>query len=115
VKVKGFVTSCATPDAEGHLCAEITPFVLWCVEALFLAPFFDHIAAQAGIPDAGTNSDIQGGAAIVEGQGVPVPSSATTPGAAPAFLRTPAGTAVLAVSGIGVGGFVALLLTGALK
>lgn len=103
------------PDEEGRLCAEITPFVLWCTEALMLAPFFDHVAAQAGIEDADTNGSIVEGAKYVEDQGVAVPSSATTPGGAPPFFKTPTGTAVAAAGGIGVGGFLALLLTGALK
>lgn len=115
VKVSSFIQECATPDEDGHLCAQITPFVLWCTEALMLAPFFDHIASEAGIPDADTNGEIQDGAKVIEDQGVSVPSSATTPGAPPPFLKTPAGSAIMATAGIGAGGFLALLLTGALK
>lgn len=114
-QVSSFIDSCATPDPEGHLCAQITPFVLWCTEALALAPFFDHVAAQAGITNADSNSEIQAGAQTVESQGVSVPASATTPGAAPSFLSTPTGSALAAAGGIGAGGFLALLLTGALK
>lgn len=110
-QVKDFIGRCATTDAEGKMCAEIVPFVLWCIESMMLDKFFDHVAAQAGISGVDTNAQvIQPAAQEAEKWGVTVPASATTPGAAPS---TVAG-GLAAVAGVGAGGFLALLLTGAL-
>lgn len=114
-QVENFVADCATPDPDGQLCAQITPFVLWCTEALMLAPFFDQVAAQAGIQDANTNTAIEESARIVEEAGVDVPASAVTPGASPPFFRTATGSAIAAGAGVGAGGLLALLLVGGLK
>ncbi len=115
VQVEGFIQDCAVPGPDGQLCAQITPFVFWCTEALMLAPFFDHVAEQAGIENPDTNVSIQEGAQVVGEQGVTVPSSSVTPGGAPPFLSTPTGSALAAGAGVGAGGLLALLLVGGLK
>lgn len=108
--VKDFISRCATPDASGHMCADIMPFVLWCIEAMMLDKFFDHVAEIAGIKDVNVNADvIKPTATMIEAQGIPVPSSATTPGGAPSSVAG----GLAAAAGIGAGGFLALLLTGA--
>lgn len=110
-QVKDFISRCATTDAEGKMCADIMPFVLWCVEAMMLDKFFDHVAAQAGISGVDTNAQvIQPAAREAEKWGVTVPASATTPGAAPSSVAG----GLAAALGIGAGGFLALLLTGSL-
>lgn len=109
-QVKDFISRCATTDAEGKMCADIMPFVLWCIEAMMLDKFFDHVALQAGITGVDTNAQvIRPAAAEAEKWGITVPSSAVTPGGAPS---TVAG-GLAAAAGIGAGGFLALLLTGA--
>lgn len=113
--VTDFISRCATPDPDGQMCADIMPFVLWCVEAMLLDKFFDHVAEQAGITGVDTNTQvIQPAADQIEAQGVTVPSSATTSGGVP----TPGATGstiggLAAVAGIGAGSVLALFLTGA--
>jgi hypothetical protein len=110
-QVKDFITRCSVPDENGRMCADIMPFVLWCVEAMMLDRFFDHVAAQAGISGVDVNRDvIRPTAREVESRGISVPTSAITPGAAPSTVVG----GLAAAAGIGAGGFIALLLTGAL-
>lgn len=113
--VQDFIGRCATPDPDGQLCADIMPFVLWCVEAQLLDKFFDYVAQQADIPGVDIHQqEIVPAAQQVEEHGIEVPPQAVTSGGTPtpgAAGSTVGGLA--AVAGIGAGSFLALLLTGA--
>jgi hypothetical protein len=91
-RVSDFVENCATPDEEGRVCAELVPFVTWCIEAMYLSKFLDIVAERAGIGgvDVG-KQDIVPAADRAESQGVEVPSSAVSaggvaPGISPVLL-----------------------------
>ncbi len=115
VGVQDFIGRCATPDPDGQLCADIMPFVLWCVEAQLLDKFFDYVAQQADIPGVDIHEqEILPAAEQVEEHGIDVPPAATNPGGAPTIGATGSTVGGLAaVAGIGAGGFLALLLAGA--
>jgi hypothetical protein len=122
-RVEDFIVDCAIAE-EGVICKDLTPFVLWCIEAMMLGAFFDHVMLQAGLdgadtPGAGTpggaasgvtqTSVIDPSAALIEQGGTAVPPNATRPGGA--TIST--GQSLAAVAGIGGGAALALLLTGA--
>jgi hypothetical protein len=113
--VQDFIGRCATPDPDGQLCADIMPFVLWCVEAQLLDKFFDYVAQQADIPGVDIHEqEIVPAAEQVEERGIEVPPAAITPGGAPPGGATGSTVGGLAAAaGIGAGSFLALLLTGA--
>lgn len=100
-KVGDFIAGCATPDEEGQICGEMVPFVLWCIQAMFLDKFFDHVADQAGIPDVNMNSQvIKPAAQTLEGDGVQVPPQTTAPGG---VVGGPSAGTIAAVASGGIG------------
>lgn len=112
--VQDFILRCGTPDPDGHMCADIMPFVLWCVEAMMLDKFFDYVAQQAQIPGVNTNEQgIQPAAQDTRDQGISVPASSVTPGGQVGGATGSTAGGLAAVAGIGGGTFLALLLTGA--
>jgi DNA-binding Lrp family transcriptional regulator len=108
---KLFVEDCRASGSKDFICECMAPFMLWAMETLLLADFFDNAAMELGLPGAApgvTQEEVV--KPMVEGlkdMGVDVPPAAYTPGG----VAPGPGTLAVA-SGAGVLGLIAAVVYG---
>jgi hypothetical protein len=109
-----FVEECRTAEAEDFTCAYLAPFIIWCMEVLFMAQFFDYVAADAGLPGAEAgltqNQVIEPMVEDLKEQGIEVPKAVYTPGGV-----APAPNLLPVIGGVGFVGLLALIGSSLIK
>jgi hypothetical protein len=109
-----FVEECGKAEAEDFTCTYLAPFVLWCMETLFMGKFYDQIAIEQGLPGAreGLTQEevVKPIVEHLENNGITVPPAAYTPGGV-----APKTTALEVAGGVGVIGVLALIAAGVFK
>ena len=109
---KLFVEECREdPDV---ICEFMAPFILWAMETLLLADFFDNVAIQLGLPGAapGVTQEkvVKPMVEEMKASGLDVPEAVYTPGGV-----APKTNMFAVAGGVGVIGVIAAVLYGAFK
>lgn len=103
-----FVEDCRSAEEEDFMCAYLAPFVIWCMEVMFMGEFFDYVAADAGLPGAEPgltqNQVIEPMVEELKDQGIDVPKEVYTPGGV-----APAPDILPVVGGVGLVGLLAVI------
>ena len=106
-----FVEACQGADSETFTCQYLAPFVLWCMETLFMNEFYDYVAMEVGLPGAqpGLTQEqvVKPMVSDLKEQGIEVPKAAYTPGGV-----APDNNLLTVGAGMGAVGVIALLVSG---
>ena len=107
-----FVENCQGQENPDFTCQYLAPFILWCMETLFMNEFYDYVATEVGLPGAkpGLTQEqvVKPMVAQMKEQGVDVPAAAYTPGGV-----APNNNLLTVGAGVGAVGAIALIIAGA--
>lgn len=111
---QAFVEECRTAEKEDFTCTYLAPFILWCMEVLFMGDFFDQIAIEQGLagarPGLTQEEVVEPMVEQLEASGVEVPKAVYTPGGV-----APRANVLPVAAGVGVVGVLALIAAGVFK